>query len=514
MSEAARGHSRTEGRGEAIRTSIAGLRRAKPSAFIIFAVLLVLGASAAALVVVYRTGERIILERERAEALAERDLLVELDQEQGLASLTSSVARRSRFSAAGERYGLFTERGLPLAGDIAVYQRDFADADWAVVRLHKPHAAVLHVATTVMPDGSILVVGRDQSNLRQFERSILDGFLAALAIVVVAGLIAGYILNARMLRRVDAIAATAERIAAGDLSARTEIFDPHDPFGRVGISLNAMLDRIEELMTGMRTVTDSLAHDLRSPLTRMKGALARALHPGAKEDDRLDAIEDAHDQIDRTLATLSAMLDIARAETGLSREMMRPVDVSALVADTAEVFAPIIEDAGQTLDVIEPADAVIADVHEALLRQAVGNLLHNVAVHAGAGVLVSVSVHDHGPTFEITVADSGVGVPAHHRGHVQERFVRLDPARAQGGSGLGLAIAAACAKLHGGALRLGDNGPRTNRHDGNIEGLVAKPNSATGSPWRRTMLPVLHAVHLFGCDRRRQLLHIRTAVGD
>ncbi len=442
-----------------IRAALGELRRLKPSAFIIFAVVLVLGASAAALVVVYRTGERIILERERAEALAERDLLLELDQEQGLASLTSSVARRSRFSTGGERYGLFSEHGAPLAGDIAVYQREFVDADWSVVRLKKPRPAVLHVATTIMPDGSILVVGRDQSNLRQFERSILDGFLAALGIVVVAGLIAGYILNARMLRRVDAIAATAERIAGGDLSARTSIADPHDPFGRVSVSLNAMLERIEELMTGMRTVTDSLAHDLRSPLTRMKGALARALHPGASEDERLDAIEDAHGQIDRTLATLSAMLDIARAETGLSREMMRNVDVSALVADTAEVFSPIIEDAGQNLTVVEGKEPVVAQVHEALLRQAVGNLLHNVAIHAGRGVEVRVLVEDLGPTIQITVADTGIGVPDDQKGHVQERFVRLDPARGPGGSGLGLAIAVACAKLHGGILKLDDNRP-------------------------------------------------------
>ena len=454
--ETARGELR---RRETIRTSITQLRRVRPSAFIIFAMLLVLGASAAALVVVYRTGERIILERERAEALAERDLLLELDQEQGLANLTSSIARRSRFSAAGERYGLFTERGVPLAGDIAVYQPEFTDADWSVVRLRKPHAAVLHVATTIMPDGSILVVGRDQSNIRQFERSILDGFLAALAIVIVAGLIAGYILNARMLRRVDAIAATAERIAAGDLSARTSIADPHDPFGRVGVSLNAMLDRIEELMTGMRTVTDSLAHDLRSPMTRMKGALARALHPEASEDERLDAIEDAHGQIDRTLATLSAMLDIARAESGLSREMMSRVDVSALVADTAEVFAPIIEDAGQTLEVVGAPEPVVALVHEALLRQAVGNLLHNAAIHAGKGARVQIWAEDMGAVVEIIVSDTGIGVPDNQKGHVQERFVRLDPARGLGGAGLGLAIAAACAKLHGGVLELENNSP-------------------------------------------------------
>ncbi len=436
-----------------------GLRRLAPTTFIVIAIGLVLAASAAALVVVYSSGERIILQRERAEALAERDLLIELDQEQGVANVVSSVARRARFSAGGERYGLFSETGAPLAGDIVRYLPAFNDADWRPVRVASPGPATLHVATTVLPDGTRLVVGRDLSNIREFERAIVEGFFCALVIVVVAGLAAGYILNARMLRRVDAIAATAERIAAGDLSARTPIGDPHDPFGRVGASLNAMLERIEDLMTGMRTVTDSLAHDLRSPLTRMKGALARALYAQATEAERLDAIEDAHVQVEHTLATLSAMLDIARAETGLSREMMRSVDVAALTADVADFFAPIIEDADQTLLVRTGEAPVVALAHEALLRQAIGNLLHNAALYAGEGAVVSATVEALGDRVEITIADTGQGVAADQRGRIPERFVRLDPARGAGGSGLGLTIVTACAKLHGGALKLSDNKP-------------------------------------------------------
>ncbi len=434
------------------------LRRFAPTTFVTLAVLLVLAASAAALVVVYRTGGSIITQRERAEALAERDLLAEVDQEQGLATLVSSVARRTRYSAGGERYGLFSETGAPLAGDLMRYQAGFTEADWRLVRVRGTDPASVHVVTTVMPDGSRLVVGRDLSNIRRFERSILEGFAAAFLIVAVAGVVAGYIVNARILQRVDAIAFTAERIAAGDLSARTPIADPHDPFGRVAASLNAMLERIEELMTGMRTVTDSLAHDLRSPLTRMKGALARALYPGASEAERLDAIEDAHGQVDHVLATFSAMLDIARAETGLSREMMRPVDVAALVAEVADFFTPVIEDAGQSL-AEELGGPAVALVHEALLRQAIGNLLHNAAIYAGEGAQVMVKVQALGDRVRIIVADTGQGVSPEHRGRIPERFVRLDPARGAGGSGLGLAIVTACAKLHDGSLSLEDNAP-------------------------------------------------------
>ncbi len=436
-----------------------------PSSFLLFAVLLVLSASAVALVMVYRTGERIILERERAEALAERDLLEEVFQEQGIKALISGVARRSRYATEGERYGLFNARNAALAGDMRVFAPAFKDADWRRVRYMTPSPTTLHVNTTVFADGYRLVVGRDLSNLRQFEKSILYGFSAALSIVILTSLLAGFILNALILQRVEAIAATAERIAAGDLSARTLISNPRDPFGRVGASLNAMLERIEALMIGMRTVTDSLAHDLRSPLTRMKGALARALQPQTGVEERFDAIETAHAEIDRTLATLTAMLDIARAESGLSREMMQGVDVGALAAEIADFFTPTIEDAGQTLLVQTPVMPVIARVHEGLLRQAIGNLLHNASLYAGAGAAVVMRVeegrsgNDDEQLVHITVTDTGPGVPDDQRGRVQERFVRLDPARRGGGSGLGLAIAAACAKLHGGTLRLEDNQP-------------------------------------------------------
>ena len=435
-----------------------GLRRFAPSSFVAFAVVLVVSASAAALIVVYNTGERIISEQERTEALSERDSLEEVDQEQGVANVASAVARRTRYAISGERYGLFTAAGAPLAGDIIAFQPVFRNADWREVRVG-PSGSSLHVEAAPLPDGTILVVGRNLSNLRRFERSILYGFASAVAIVAVAGLAAGLVLNFLILQRVDAIAATAERIAAGDLSARTPISDRHDPFGRVGASLNAMLERIEELMTGMRTVTDSLAHDLRSPLTRMKGALARALHPGVTEEERLDAIDAAHSEIEHTLATLSALLDIARAETGLSREMMQIVDVGALAAELADFFTPVIEDAGQRLMLHPPDTPILARVHEALLRQACGNLLHNASLYAGEGAIVRVSVEADEAVVRIIVADTGSGVPIDQRGRVQERFVRLDPARSVGGSGLGLAIVAACAKLHGGALRLEDNQP-------------------------------------------------------
>jgi signal transduction histidine kinase len=210
----------------------------------------------------------------------------------------------------------------------------------------------------------------------------------------------------------------------------------------------------------MRTVADSIAHDLRSPLTRMKGALARAADPDMPETARLQALEDAHAEADTVLATLNALLDIAHAESGLSRENMQQVDVAALVLNIADLFSPAIEDAGQTLVTEAPSIPVLARAHPALLRQAVGNLLHNAVIHAGAGATVKVRVEDAGlGRARISVSDDGPGVPAEHLGRVQERFVRLEASRTTPGSGLGLALVGACAKLHGGRLVLGDNRP-------------------------------------------------------
>ena len=255
------------------------------------------------------------------------------------------------------------------------------------------------------------------------------------------------------------MAQAADRIAAGDLSARAPIAGAHDVFDELAGAVNAMLARIEELMTGMRTVTDSLSHDLRSPLTRLRGSLNRALEEDLPDDQRLALIAEAQGQCEQVLATFGALLDIARAETGLSRDLMAPVDLTEMVRDLGELFEPVIEDAGQVLSVQAPETPVTLIGHELILRQALGNLLHNAARYAGDGARVTLSLEPDETEIRLIVADTGPGVPADQRGRVVERFVRLDETRSTTGSGLGLAIAVACAKLHGGRLDLEDNHP-------------------------------------------------------
>ena len=202
-----------------------------------------------------------------------------------------------------------------------------------------------------------------------------------------------------------------------------------------------MLSRIEDLMTGMRTVTDSLAHDLRMPLTRLKGALARAMEPGLSREASLEAIAQAHQEADRRSATFSALIDIARAETGLSQEMMSDVDISDLASNMADLFTPMIEDFGQFIKLEMPQQHIVGRGHQLLLRQAIGNLLHNGAAYAGRGATIVLSVEKvDDEKVRIVVSDTGPGVPKEDRGRVQQRFVRLDKARSTNGSGLGLPL--------------------------------------------------------------------------
>jgi signal transduction histidine kinase len=414
------------------------------------------------LLLVDRLGEAAIAHQQAAIARTARDYFVDFSRAEGVQGLAAALNSHARVgSADGFRYALEDSRGRMVAGADEVSSLDAPDEGWdTVVEPESSPRRLWRVLSQPLGGGYTLVVAEDLSARDALRTAVFRGSALAMALTTVGAAAGGVGLNAMLLRRTRGIAETAERIAGGDLSARAPERPDGDVFDELGAAVNRMLARIEELMIGMRTVTDSIAHDLRSPITRMKGALVRASDPLATEAARLQAMDEANVQADQMLATLNALLDIANAETGLSRENMQRIDLAHVVSDLADLFDPAIEDAGQTLLTVVPPFPVLARAHPALLRQAVGNLLHNAVVHAGAGAAIAITVEETSPGHtRISVADTGPGVPAQHLGRVQERFVRLESARTTVGSGLGLALVAACAKLHGGRLVLKDNGP-------------------------------------------------------
>ncbi|MBX3482727.1 sensor histidine kinase KdpD [Phenylobacterium sp.] len=432
----------------------------RPGRLVLALVVAAVAALLAGVGLIDAVGERIIAERQREVAASARDYFVAFAHVEGLAPLARALDRKERAHAVeGFRYAVFANDGALLGGVRLLPWSQLPPPGLTQVQIREngkpsPWSVLVQPIAT----GGTLVVYEDLTERTRLRQTFAVGAGVSLAVALGALLAVSLWIARVVYTRAEAIARTAGDIAAGKTSARAPSTPGGDVFDRLGGAINAMLDRNEELMTGLQMVTDSLAHDLRSPLTRMKGSLSRALDAGIDDAARIELIGQAWDQADQALATAGALLDIARAETGVSRDMFQPVDLGALLEEVADLFAPVVEDAGQTLHVA-PARNVTLEGHEVLLRQAIGNLIHNAARHAGSGARVEVRVAADGDGVRCIVADDGPGIPEADRGRVVERFVRLDRARTTSGSGLGLAIAAACAKLHRGRLLLEDNAP-------------------------------------------------------
>jgi signal transduction histidine kinase len=303
-----------------------------------------------------------------------------------------------------------------------------------------------------------LLVGRDVEDRFQIQTLIKRALGWGLALTLLLGLAGGYLVSRGMLGRVDAINRTTRRIMAGDLSQRIALKGSSDEFDQLAGNLNAMLDQIERLLAGMRQVTDNVAHDLRTPLNRLRSRIEVALlqEPGRAETREL--LEATLADAEAMIGTFNALLEIARAEAGSERTGFETVDLEALGQDLADLYRPLAEDKELTFD-FHCSRGLRMRANRHLLAQALANLLDNAIKYTPAAGRVSLAL-EHGPTGpSITVADSGPGILEADRKRVLERFVRLDGTRSTPGNGLGLSLVDAVAKLHGATLTLADNRP-------------------------------------------------------
>ncbi|MES1199795.1 MAG: HAMP domain-containing sensor histidine kinase, partial [Pseudomonadota bacterium] len=354
---------------------------------------------------------------------------------------------------------LVDKNGKTLAGNMKAWpgavRRDGAWTQFAFTEVdddgHTFPNEAFGVAAT-LPDGSRLLIANDLEAQKRVRSEALGVFAAALLTAVAAALGLGFWLDRIVIARVREFARTADAVMAGRLGARVRIGEGHDELTLLARTMNGMLDRIEGLMAGMRAVTDSLAHDLRTPLAQISSNLEAAHGP-----ERDAAIERARAATGRLTQTFETLINIARAESGLSREALVSTDVSALVADLVDLFEPAMEDKGLTYTMENTS--VSCQAHPQLLRQAVGNVLDNAIKYSSAGGAIHISVTPVSGGVDIIVADAGAGIPVEQRAQAAARFGRLERDRKTPGAGLGLSIAAAAARLHGGALRLEDNAP-------------------------------------------------------
>ncbi|MEA2930097.1 MAG: hypothetical protein QOG38_2525 [Hyphomicrobiales bacterium] len=316
-----------------------------------------------------------------------------------------------------------------------------------------------------LSNGFKLLVGRDLDERERVYQIIADAARGSIALVVVLGLGGGFFVARRVLRRFDAMTATAQTIMAGDFSGRLPVTGTGDELDRLAIALNAMLERIEALMRGLKEVSDNIAHDLKTPLTRLKNRCEAALRSAHSEREYRAALEDMIEESDGLIRTFDALLMIARAESGQARDNMAAFDAAEIARGVAELYEPLADDRGLALKVDAPEAAMVKGNRE-LMSQALANLIDNAIKYArpdtgaaGAEPEIVLAVRGEGERVHLTVSDHGPGIPEADRARAVERFVRLEQSRTEPGSGLGLSLAAAVAQLHGGELRLEDNAP-------------------------------------------------------
>lgn len=402
---------------------------------------------------------------------AELTGLAEQFRQRGVVGLVQAIRRRTAGGEERRALYLFTDAEFrPLAGNLDRWPDGEPDAEgWITFRMENPSTArgfdFGRARLFDLGGRYHLLVGHDVRE-ETFVAGLIRGTLIwALVIVVAITVLGGVLLSRMLLARIETINRTSREIMAGDLARRIPESGVGDEFDDLSRNLNDMLDRIESLITGVKQVSDNIAHDLRSPLARLRSRLEVALIETRDVEGYREIVKDTIEETDHLLATFKALLSIAEAEAGAAKERFEVVELDGLLEDVAELYAPLVEEAGLRLD--WEADAMPTDKEARrhvlgdrdLMFQALANLIDNAIKYGASGGVITLSMRATAETVRVAVSDRGPGIPEADQPKVLERFHRLEPSRTTKGSGLGLSLVVAVARLHGGELLLEDNEP-------------------------------------------------------
>ncbi|KAB2871843.1 MAG: HAMP domain-containing protein [Bauldia sp.] len=446
--------------GRIVRTTAFKLSAIYIAVFSVFAVAFVLYIS-------YTTN--VLLTQQVHDTIAaEIQGLAEQGRSGGLAAVVRAIEQRTNQPGAS-LYLITDVSGQVLAGNISeVPSNLFQQSGMGPITVpyERNGEGVMKYAVVQilrLPGGFWMLVGRDVGEREEFRRIISQALAWAVALMIGLALVSWFFVSRRVLKRIDSVTETSRRIVAGDLSGRLEVTGTGDEFDRLAESLNAMLEKIEDLLHGLKDVSDNIAHDLKTPLTRLRNRVEAALAGPQSTDSYRATLESTIEESDRLIQTFNALLMIARIEAGSPDGAMTDVEAGGIVRDVAELYEPAAEEGGASIDVVAPNPVRLKASRE-LLGQAVANLVDNAIKYAPgpertAPLKIVVSALREGDDLVLRVADNGVGVPAADRERVLQRFVRLEKSRSQSGSGLGLSLVAAVARLHHGVIELADNQP-------------------------------------------------------
>ena len=421
---------------------------------------------------------RLITEQITTTVNAEVGEISDIFERRGLLGLVRTIENRALRPGAN-LYLVTTTTGQAIAGNVgSLAPGVMGTSGWSETAYRRlaeqdntDHRALVHV--TQLTNGFRLLIGRDLEERRRLFGIVAKAAQWSLLVVIVLGLGGGIFVARRVLRRIDAMTGTAQRIMAGDLSGRLPVGRSGDELDRLAGNLNAMLERIEALMMGLKEVSDNIAHDLKTPLTRLRNRAEEALAKSGSEAEYRCALERTIEESDGLIRTFNALLMIARAESGQARGNMDDFDGADVANGIQELYEPLAEDDGMTLRV--KTESTPLHGNRELISQALANLVENAIKYgkplaavqplsAGSAAAANskeilIEARRDGDQVLLSVTDHGPGIPASDRKHAVERFVRLEASRTQPGSGLGLSLASAVATLHGGELRLDDAHP-------------------------------------------------------
>jgi signal transduction histidine kinase len=419
---------------------------------------------------------RLITEQIATTVNAETGEVSDIFGRRGLHGLVLTIENRALRPGAN-LYLVTAPNGQAIAGNVgSLAPGVMATTGWSETAYRRldeqdaaDHRALVRVSE--LSGGFRLLIGRDLEERRRLFGIVAKAAQWSILIVVVLGLGGGVFVARRVLRRIDAMTGTTQRIMAGDLSGRLPVGRSGDELDRLAGNLNAMLERIEALMMGLKEVSDNIAHDLKTPLTRLRNRAEEALATSGSEAEYRSALERTIEESDGLIRTFNALLMIARAESGQARGNMDDFDAADVANGIYELYEPLAEDDGMTLHVKTMPTRLRGN--RELISQALANLVENAIKYgkpapaaqplgadavAGAQEIL-IEARREGDSVLLSVTDHGPGIPQADRKHAVERFVRLEASRTQPGSGLGLSLASAVAILHGGELRLGDANP-------------------------------------------------------
>lgn len=451
------------------------------------ALYLVLFSLCAAFLVFYVTGmsQRLLDQQTKDAVSAEVSQIEAIYGRAGINGLLRTLERRARQPGAA-LYVIAGPTGEILAGNVASLQPGLLDKEgwtdeaFAYQRYTDEtrkdrHVALAHVL--FLDNGLRVLVGRDLQEPEKFRVLVRQALMVALGVMGIGALIIWFAIGRNALKRIDRMSDASTRIMAGDLSQRLPMSGSGDEFDRLSESLNAMLGRIEKLNEGLRQVSDNIAHDLKTPLTRLRNKAEAALSHNTSIDGYRGSMDEIINESDQLIRTFNALLMISRVEAGSSAAEMSEVDLSQSVADCVELYEPLADEHALALEAeIEPGIAVSGN--RELIGQALGNLIDNAIKYsegaADARIIVRLARRNSGAV--VSVADFGPGVPDDKREVVVQRFVRLDQSRSKPGTGLGLSLVEAVMELHHGSLALGSTVPDAEGAKGLTAEMVFPPS--------------------------------------